>query len=141
MNYTEHYHLPQWKKDDRIMMEDFNAAMANLESGITNAQETAEDAKAEAVRLPYAVGSYVGTGELNRHITLGFRPRFVLVGAPVERDAGGTGLDFYAGFTSGGALPLTLQLTDDGFTVNPTLLPNFPELNYKDYTYDYIAFR
>ena len=118
MNYTKNHHLPQWEKTDRIMMEDFNAAMANLESGITNAQETAEDAKAEAVRLPYAVGSYVGTGKLNRHITLGFRPRFVLVGAPVERESGGSGIDFYSGFSCGGVLPNSLKLTDDGFDVN-----------------------
>ena len=37
MNYTENYHLPQWKKEDRIMMEDFNAAMANLEDGLSRA--------------------------------------------------------------------------------------------------------
>ena len=31
MHYTKTYHLPQWEKSDRIMMEDFNAAMAGIE--------------------------------------------------------------------------------------------------------------
>ena len=30
MNYTEKYHLPQWKKEDRIMMEDFNRMCAEI---------------------------------------------------------------------------------------------------------------
>ena len=37
MNYTENYQLPQWVETDRIMMEDFNEAMAKVESGITAA--------------------------------------------------------------------------------------------------------
>ena len=36
MNYTENYHLPQWKKEDRVMMEDFNAAMAGIERAFTD---------------------------------------------------------------------------------------------------------
>ncbi len=35
MNYTENYHLPQWAKSDRIMMEDFNGAMSSIENGLT----------------------------------------------------------------------------------------------------------
>ncbi len=34
MNYTENYHLPQWVETDRVMMDDFNAAMASIESGL-----------------------------------------------------------------------------------------------------------
>ena len=33
MDYTQNYHLPQWEKADRIMMDDFNAAMAGIETG------------------------------------------------------------------------------------------------------------
>lgn len=35
MEYTKNYHLPQWVKEDRIMMDDFNAAMSSLENGLT----------------------------------------------------------------------------------------------------------
>ena len=34
MNYTEKHHLPQWAKEDRIMMKDFNDAMASIEDGL-----------------------------------------------------------------------------------------------------------
>lgn len=54
MNYTENYHLPQWVKEDRIMMEDFNAAMAGIEKGLNDSkavidqnQSTVENAGAQ----------------------------------------------------------------------------------------------
>lgn len=48
MNYTEKYHLPQWVESDRIMMEDFNAAMAILEEGLTAVREDAGSGSAVA---------------------------------------------------------------------------------------------
>ena len=36
MDYTTNYHLPQWVESDRIMMEDFNEAMAAIEKGLTD---------------------------------------------------------------------------------------------------------
>lgn len=35
MEYTKNYHLPQWVKSDRIMMEDFNAMCGSIEGGLT----------------------------------------------------------------------------------------------------------
>ena len=43
MNYTENYHLPQWEKTDRVLMEDFNRMCADMESGL---DKTARDAAA-----------------------------------------------------------------------------------------------
>ena len=34
MNYTTNYHLPQWVETDRIQMEDFNQAMADIDTGV-----------------------------------------------------------------------------------------------------------
>ena len=48
MDYTQNYHLPQWEKADRIMMDDFNAAMAGIETGLS---ENRESARLESVRL------------------------------------------------------------------------------------------
>ena len=62
MNYTQNYQLPQWEKTDRIMMDDFNAAMVNLETGLTG--------KAEIM-----MGTYTGDGAETRTITLGFQPK------------------------------------------------------------------
>ena len=42
MDYTTNYHLPQWVESDRILMEDFNQAMAAIDSGIKAAQDTAD---------------------------------------------------------------------------------------------------
>lgn len=41
MNYTENYHLPQWKESDRIMMNDFNQMCLDIESGIDSAKAEA----------------------------------------------------------------------------------------------------
>lgn len=37
MNYTEHYHLPQWAEDDRILRTDFNQMCLNTDKGIAGA--------------------------------------------------------------------------------------------------------
>ena len=43
MNYTKNYRLPQWVKEDRIMMDDFNAMNSSIESGLS---KTAAEASA-----------------------------------------------------------------------------------------------
>ena len=48
MDYTTNYHLPQWVESDRIMMEDFNEAMAAIDGGIKAAQDTADGGAAAA---------------------------------------------------------------------------------------------
>ena len=42
MEYTKNYHLPQWAEEDRIMMEDFNDAMASIESGLDSKAEKSD---------------------------------------------------------------------------------------------------
>ena len=43
MDYTKNYHLPQWVKSDRIMMDDFNRMCADIENGLTgNWQKSGE---------------------------------------------------------------------------------------------------
>ena len=44
MDYTKHYHLPQWEKADRIMMEDFNRMCADIEDGLNRNAEAAAGA-------------------------------------------------------------------------------------------------
>ena len=39
MDYTQNHRLPQWEKSDRVMMDDFNQAMANIETGFNSAGE------------------------------------------------------------------------------------------------------
>lgn len=44
MNYTENYHLPQWVKTDRIMMEDFNQMCAEIDAGMSDNAQAAKNA-------------------------------------------------------------------------------------------------
>ena len=52
MNYTEKYHLPQWVKEDRIMMEDFNQMCADMEAGLNANAQAAAGALAAASSKP-----------------------------------------------------------------------------------------
>ena len=36
MNYTKNYRLPQWVKEDRIMMDDFNAMTSSIVACLTS---------------------------------------------------------------------------------------------------------
>ena len=46
MNYTSNYHLPQWVETDKIMMQDFNQAMADIDAGIAGEKSAREQAVA-----------------------------------------------------------------------------------------------
>ena len=167
MNYTNNYHLPQWVESDRILMEDFNDAMAGIDQGIQGAKAAADTAesKADAAQAaaeiaqssadavadaytpgnqPYAVGSYTGTGA-DMTITLGFRPKFVIIS--------GMGTDVmlnqsdewttYFGLCDGTVLSNRLAFTDTGFLVRArhAAYDYFPDFTDTGRVYGYIAFR
>ena len=164
MNYTTNYHLPQWVKSDRIMMDDFNEMNGSIEAGMTEtaaeaaaataaanaAQSVATTAKQTAdaafspSQMPYVTGSYQGTGGA-RTIELGFRPSFVIVsgmktiqhGSPLDE------LACYFGASGGYAVSSKLQITDTGFTLHQQDVSYgyYPYLNAPSRWYDYIAFK
>ena len=155
MNYTKNYRLPQWVKEDRIMMDDFNAMNSSIENGLTtavgradSAVATANSAKqiadAAAAARPYAVGTYTGSGG-TKTIELGFRPSFVVVSGVsstvVTNDS--SELARYFAMTAGNTIPTRIQFTDTGFTVYPmdTEHKYYPCLNAGSRTYDFIAFK
>ena len=106
MEYTKNYHLPQWVETDRIMMEDFNAAMASIENGLDRKvdgvtvavlEETVSDnlggiaanlgAAGKNCRITW--GSYTGNGNYGSSkkttiTTPGFYPVLVCVGSPSD---------------------------------------------------------
>ena len=41
MNYTQNYQLPQWEREDRILMEDFNDMAEKVDTGLAAAEERA----------------------------------------------------------------------------------------------------
>ena len=137
MNYTEKYHLPQWVKEDRIMMEDFNAAMASIEGGMTANAQAAE----QAAQLPYVVGSYKGNGASIRDIHLGFKPRFlVLCKDQLLYQASFGGLSIVAAGSTINSK--RVYLTETGFRLDSSDTVNqYPEVNINNTEYNYIAFR
>ena len=155
MNYTKNYRLPQWVKEDRIMMDDFNAMNSSIENGLTktaaqasaaraDASEAKQTANAAAAARPYVVGSYTGSGG-TKTIELGFRPSFVVVSGVsstvVTNDS--SELARYFAMTAGNTIPTRIQFTDTGFTVYPmdTEHKYYPCLNAGGREYDYIAFK
>lgn len=142
MNYTENYHLPQWEETDRILRKDFNDAMASIETGMKNAQDTASNAFAPG-RFPYTVGSYVGNGGTTT-ILLGFRPRFlILTGQTMSGSDNYTRGIMIAG---PGLMTNALAFLDNGFSITNydsigTYNGDRPRMNNLDTRYHYIAFR
>ena len=158
MNYTKNYRLPQWVKEDRIMMDDFNAAMNSMESGMTRTAAQAAEASTKADTAVqtansarqdvqtwknYVVGSYTGTGAV-QHIDLGFRPSFVIIsgmqGATVVNSA--VWITNYA-ITGGNALKFRVEMENTGFTVYQVGYQTYqgPDLAAKGMVFDYIAFK
>ena len=151
MNYTTNYHLPQWVESDRIMMEDFNDAMSGIDQGLAGVQsaaaaaqsaagtaQAAADAAYSPDNMPYAVGSYTGTGS-PLTITLGFQPRFVIVTGQVAAGAGAYGVTSYAGFSGGAQISSLLVFEENGFTL--TGHDEYPAINLSGVNYSYLAFR
>ena len=158
MEHTQNYNLPQWVKSDRIMMDDFNAAMSSIESGLTAAQSTASAAQTTAnaagakanvaytpSNKPYVVGTYTGNGG-TQSIHLGFRPSFLIVSGMKETTSTMDELGYVrqSVMTCGGQeLDHRVKLTSSGFTVFPQPYESFyyPNYNETGRVYDYIAFR
>ena len=170
MNYTEKYHLPQWVKDDRIMMDDFNQMCADIEAGLAKtardaaaataqaaakaeaAQSAAEQAaNAAAAAQSTADNAYspsskpyaVGSYEgkgADLTITVGFQPNFVLIAGVRSSDAHQYTLAAGNGINSD-----RVQFTSSGFTVKKDGSTNSliypPMINNRGTTYVYIAFR
>ena len=132
MNYTQNYHLPQWEKTDRIVMEDFNSAMASLETGVAGAQSTADTAlgKANAAYAPD-----------QKPYVVGFRPSFLIISGAVENYPATVETHAASGIqTAGNVLKRAVTFTDSGFTINKYPSTEYPRL-LDCKVYDYIAFR
>ena len=159
MNYTTNYHLPQWVETDRIMMEDFNRAFSDIDEGIKTAQDTADTAesKADAAQTtansvadaytpdnqPYVTGTYTGTGS-DVTITLGFRPKFVVVsGMEAGDQSNSTGdWDRYYALCDGNVLASRVAFTNTGFVAKESAVGAlYPTLTSHGRVYCYIAFR
>ena len=168
MQRTSNYQLPQWEKEDRILMEDFNGAMSNIENaidGVKNQAEGAASAAGEAKTIaeraegkadaaqgkadqaycpenkPYVIGMYTGTNA-TQSIDLGFQPSLLIVG---EENGGGSLLGYSKVSlhrdTVASSYKELLKIVKNGFEVYSN--EDFKDVfvNRKDWKYTYIAFR
>lgn len=146
MNHTQNYYLPQWDETDRVLMTDFNAAMAGIEAGLTGSKAAADAAQATANNAycpenkPYVVGNYTGTG-VDMTFDLGFRPSFLIVsGSEITYPSYKDRLGIYDLITGGDVLPTVVTFTDTGFVLHPVADNEYPKL-VQPQIYNYIAFR
>ena len=128
MNYTTNYHLPQWVESDRIMMEDFNEAMADIDQGLTEAYSPDN--------LPYVIGSYNGNGG-TQDINLGFQPRFLFITSQIASSSKDC---IYLAMTGGNDYSSTVTLKDFGFSVMHGSM-QYPYVNVSGRIYRYMAIR
>ena len=70
---TPNYNLNQWSKDDRVLMEDFNADNAKIDAAIGGLRDFVGEP------LRFASGSYRGTGTQTNTVHMGLRPKFVRI--------------------------------------------------------------
>ena len=164
MNYTTNYHLPQWVESDRILMGDFNDAMAGIEAGLGSnaqaaaaAQTTAEtaDSKADATQAtasaaqstadnaycpsnkPYVLGTYMGTGS-RQTIDIGFKPSAILISGNLY-DSDSEEVGRHICFARQNASQWNGNFINTGIELYNT--NSYPKTNANGRTYHYIAFR
>ncbi len=135
-SYTSNYSLPQWELEDRILVEEFNEALHNIDEGLS--------LKAQVI-----IGSYEGDGAAERTISLGVTPKAVLV---MSTHGEVTHYAATSRYMSYGGLALAdspvvangmaiLSVVEGGFKVyRDNLHGPYIFTNEKNYTYNYIAF-
>ena len=95
MTKTTNYQLPQWEETDRIMMDDFNDAMAAIDAAMPRIM----------------TGTYTGDGAATRTISLGFTPKCVYVCLPQGTISSGSDR-FFGGFAVTGSPAITGYIGD-----------------------------
>ena len=86
MNQTTNYQLNQWDPDDKVLRTDFNADNAKLDAALhaldgqkadRSEVETLETQLGQYAKI--TLGTYTGNGAASQTISLGGKPRAVLV--------------------------------------------------------------
>lgn len=101
----------------------------------------------EFLSEPFVFGTYIGDGDPENIIFLGFRPKFVLLFGSGTAGVSTieNGLECYFGFALRSKSTKGITITNDGFKVNygDTVVSRktYPRLNDFAQTYNYIAFK
>ena len=144
-NKTTNYQLHSWEPGDDFLRSEFNENFAALDTAIKGVETGASSALAGArsaltnqvnAKAEIVAGSYVGTNTDNREITVGFRPKAVLVysyyGFYYNKN-------YYGGVVTESEAMVSVALTDTGFSVRHN--GSYFMVNSSSYTYFYLAIR
>ena len=124
-NHTPNYQLSQWERDDRILMEDFNADNVKIDAAIkaeaeTRAAETHALAQSRNCQFYYA--TYVGTGTFGEsapnRLTFPHKPVFVHVAGNRAQCFSAVWNNPYAPDVHASGSSLVLNLTWSGNTLS-----------------------
>ena len=136
--YTANYGLHQWVPEDVFVRTDFNTDLSKIDTGLKQAQATA-DSKCSIV-----TGCYTGDGNTDRTIELGFKPKALYI----DNEAGmRSGFDLYGGLLTSSTMlrndyGATVQMTQTGFQLHGVYgSPDRMSLNQNYNNYVYMAFR
>ncbi len=154
MNKTPNYNLNQWSRDDRVLMDDFNADNARLDTALAGLARSKADLSALAVKTEIAAGTYTGDGTAERVIRLGFTPKAVYVceASGVTYVSGGSGAAYRGGLALPGAPAAYMghpivEIISGGFKVFCTdykinnVTTNHYGANTANLEFHYIAFK
>ena len=117
--------------------DDFSPAPLN--QNMEKVEEALETIAVTAAEKPYATGNYTGNGG-TQTITLGFRPKFVIITAQSADVFGATALVGYTAFSGGSQVSSVLSFGETGFIVT-RITQIFPAVNDSGKLYSYIAFQ
>lgn len=130
-NKSAHLNLHLWEPEDDFLRTEFNENFEKLDEKV-----------AAAAELPYVIGSYVGDGATSwRDITLGFRPRFLIITAQGAANTAGGPANVRFALVGGNTSITVAYLLSNGFQVRVNESYPYPQLNTSGTTYYYIAFR
>ncbi len=154
MNKTPNYALNQWSRDDRVLMDDFNADNARLDTALAGLARSKADLSALAVKTEIAAGTYTGDGTAERVIRLGFTPRavYICTAAGTTHIASSSGQSWYGGLALPGAPSVNrgyslVEIVPGGFEVFRTeekinnVTTYYHTSNTNNTVYHYIAFK
>ena len=143
MNYTKKYHLPQWEESDRVMRTDFNQMCVDIENNLAAVQSEAKTAKTTAeaalAHKNYTAGVYQGSKE-SQIIELGFRPRAILIHC-FHSGSKPSSISELCSLHLDTWVHASLTFTDTGFILPADSMKGYPNVNWENYHYIYIAFR
>ena len=134
---TQHYQLNQWEPSDSFLRADFNEDNAKLEAALTG-------------KCEMLWGPYVGDGQEEHFISLGFTPKAVLVVSSNGNMVSGINLQgglavegAPVAYKSGSTYQPVLEIAEGGFKVYYKKIGTSAQIcsNSSGVTFHYIAFR